>query len=718
MGDLNLLFWTSTRTPVILQTEVAECGLACMAMVAAHHGKPDVLPDLRSDYSSSRGTSLRTLLAVATGLGLHARPLKTDLEALEELPLPAILHWNLSHFVVLDKVSRSHYTIIDPALGRRRLTRGQLSDSFTGVCLELTPGPDFVSGEGRAATTSLPLLGPVDMLRANVTVIFLLGVVAQLISLSVPYYWQWMLDQALPSDDRALVTTLAAAFTCLLVLQVSMSAVRSWMITAASTRLRFQWFGNVASHMVRLPLDYFAKRSLGDVSSRFGAVEQIQHVLTSRFIESIMDGLLAALVLAVMLIYSPALTALAVVALATYALVRLGTQARIEFATKDSLIQGAKQSSHLFETIRGMQTVRLFGRGAARTAKWMDLLAGQLNKEVQVSRLQLLTQSSNTLMFGIERIFVIAIGVYLVFEGKLSIGMLVAFMGYKERFTESGSRLIDAIFELRLLRVHTERLRDITETQAEARPSPGHFAFDAPRISLEGVSFHHSVDQPPALRNISLAFGYGESVCITGPSGCGKSTLARVLLGLHRPQEGHIDVDGRAVDEVGLERYRELFGAVMQDDVLFAGTIEQNIHFFDSEPDIAWAHECAAMVGMDAEIRQMPMGYRTIVGDLGNGLSGGQKQRLFLARALYKRPRILILDEATSHLDIENERLVNQAIERAAVTRIVIAHRPETIAIADRIIKMENGAVVFDQTVERGERKRDLVHRLVGAATA
>jgi ATP-binding cassette subfamily B protein RaxB len=218
-----------------------------------------------------------------------------------------------------------------------------------------------------------------------------------------------------------------------------------------------------------------------------------------------------------------------------------------------------------------------------------------------------------------------------------------------------------------------------------------------PRICLHNVSFSHSSNLPPTLRDISLTIEFGESICITGPSGCGKSTLARILLGLCDPGDGEIRVNEASAGDYGLDAYRSLFGAVMQDDVLFAGTIEQNVHFFDPEPDLLWAHECSKMVGIHDEILAMPMKYRTLIGDLGTGLSGGQKQRLFIARALYRWPRILVLDEATSHLDIDGERLVNEAIDLAAVTRIMIAHRPETIASARRVLRLENGSIVEDR---------------------
>lgn len=718
MALLNLDYWKAKRTPTLLQTELAECGLVCVAMVAAHHGRRETMAALRGWFASSRGATLRTILAASSMLGLRTRALKVEIDGLTELPLPAILHWELSHFVVLDKVSGARFTILDPSLGKRVLTRDEVSQGFTGVCVEMSPGPGFVPDAGERASDALPLLGKIDALKSNLAVAVLLGLATQIASLSVPYYWQWMLDQALPSGDRALVGTLALAFTCLLVFQVSMNSVRSWLITSVSTKARFQWFGNVASHVIQLPLDYFSRRSLGDIASRFSSIEQIQHVLTSRFLESIMDGALALVVFLVMLVYSPPLALIAATALGIYALARFATQDRIESATKSALMHSAKQGSHLLETIRGMQTVRLFGRGADRSARWMNLLAAQVNEETQVARLQLLSTGANTLLFGLERIAVIALGIYLVLDSKLSIGMLVAFIGYKEQFTDSSSRLTDAFFELRLLRVQSERLRDITGTAAEPQDEPTPLDIGTPVLALENVTFHHASDQPAAISNISLTLDYGESVCITGPSGCGKSTLARVILGLHVPQQGRVKVNGLEAGEIGFQRYRRLFGAVMQDDVLFAGTIEQNIHFFDAEPDIAWAHECARMAGIESEILQMPMKYRTLIGDLGTGLSGGQKQRIFLARALYTRPQILVLDEATSHLDVENERLVNLAIERASITRIIIAHRPETIAMADRVVRMDGGRVVLDQAVDVGHPPLELVHGLAGSPAA
>lgn len=704
--ELDIRFWPRKRTPVLLQSEIAECGLVCVAMIAAYHGRRDALPMLRTAFSSLRGTTLASVLAAAGGIGLKARALKAEIDGLGDLPMPAILHWNLNHFVVLERVAGDRFTIIDPVVGRRVVRHSEFTASYTGICAELVPGPDFVATlPDEEAREPLPLLGRIDALKSNVAVLIALGLVAQFAALTVPYYWQWILDEALPTGDERLVWTLAAAFGCLLLLHLGVGAIKSWLVTSLATRLRFQWYGNVVNHLVRLPLDYFYKRSLGDVTSRFSAIEQIQHVLSSRFLESIMDGFLACVVLAIMAIYSPTLTIVPCVAVALYVVTRLLSRPPLETATKSALVNSARQASHFMETVRGMQTVRLFGRGRDRSLVWLNLLTDQINDETRVARLQLGIHSINLLSFGAERIVVIAVGVHLVLASKMTIGMLVAFIGYKEQFSESAGRLIDAIFDLRLLGAQTERLRDLTDCEPEQDGFIS-IAPETPRIGLHNVSFSHSSDLPPTLRNVSLNIEFGESICITGPSGCGKSTLARLLLGLCEPGDGEIRVNDAIASDYGLDAYRSLFGAVMQDDVLFAGTIEQNIHFFDLEPDLAWAHECSRMVGIHDEIVAMPMKYRTLIGDLGTGLSGGQKQRLFIARALYRRPRILVLDEATSHLDIDGERRVNEAIDLAAVTRIMIAHRPETIASARRVLRLENGSIVDDRVNTRTRRIR------------
>jgi ATP-binding cassette, subfamily B, bacterial CvaB/MchF/RaxB len=448
---------------------------------------------------------------------------------------------------------------------------------------------------------------------------------------------------------------------------------------------------------MRLPVEWFEKRHTGDIMSRFASIQQIQQTLTTSFIEVVLDGLLVVVTLAMMAIYSLTLTAIAMGCVAVYALLRWAFFRPLREATEEAIVHDAKKASHFLESIRGVQSIKLFNRQQDRQSRFMNLVVDAMNANIATRKLDLLFGVLHKLVFGLERVAVIWVGALLVMDQRFSVGMLFAFFAYKEQFALRVSGLIDKMVEIKMLKLQGERLADIVlsapevETQMPARQR------ELPAsIELQGVQFAYSEGEASVLNNLNLSIDPGESVAIVGPSGCGKTTLLKLMLGIHAPRSGQIRVGGVPLAQIGLRHWRDMIGTVMQDDQLFAGSIADNISFFEAHPDTAWVEECARIAAVHDEIGEMPMGYHTLIGDMGTSISGGQKQRILLARALYKRPRILFLDEATSALDVDREREVNQAIRQLSLTRIVVAHRPETIASAGRVIVLHAGRVAQD----------------------
>ncbi|MCK3836584.1 MULTISPECIES: peptidase domain-containing ABC transporter [Pseudomonas] len=693
------------RLPLVLQTEATECGLACLAMVAGFHGYHSDLIDLRRRFNVSlKGMSLRQLIQAAHQLQLGTRALKLELDNLSELKLPCVLHWNFSHFVVLQAVDARGVTLHDPAMGIRRLSLDEVSKCFTGVALELWPDSGFEKQENPPRIHLWRMMGKVSGLYRSLAQVLLLAVVLEVFSLISPFFLQWTLDHVIVSDDRDLLSTLALGFGLLLLMQQAVSGVRAWVMIHMGTLLSVQWQANVFTHLLRLPTQYFEKRHLGDVVSRFGAVNNIQQTLTTAFLSAVLDGLMAIATLGMMLLYSPRLAAIAIVVMSLYALGRWIWYRPLRNATEEEIVHAARQQSHFLETARGIRSLKLFQRQDERRSVWLGLLVSQINAGLRTQKLQLFYQQLNGLLFGVENLLVIWLGATMVMDGEFSVGVLIAFTAYKTQFDTRVANLIDKFFELRMLQLQGERLADIVLHPPEDSLSN----IDAQSlrdreasIEVAGLRYRYSDQDPWVLDGLDLRVNAGESVAIIGPSGCGKSTLFNVLLGILPPQEGHIRVAGLDLSQLGLEGLRELVGTVLQDDVLFAGSLAENISFFDSHMDLSWVQECAQMAAIHDDIISMPMGYSTLVGDMGTVLSGGQKQRVMLARAFYKRPRILLLDEATSHLDVQCEQRVNAAIQTLRITRIMIAHRPETIASADRVIVMGQGRVVQDAGHER-----------------
>ena len=684
--------------PMILQTEAAECGLACMAMIAAHHGLQSDLPTLRQRFSVSlKGVTLADMVRLAGQLQLNARALRAEMVHLPELATPCVLHWDLNHFVVLKEVRRGMAVIHDPARGVRRLPLAEVSKHFTGVVLELTPQADFKPHTERQSVTLRQLLGRVTGLRRSLLQIFTLALALEGFMLLAPFFMQWVVDSVLVSLDRDLLVTLGLGFGLLVLITVATGAIRSWAVLHLSTTLNLQWLSNVFAHLMRLPVSWFEKRHTGDVMSRFGAVQMIQQTLTTSFIEAMLDGVLVVVTLAMMLVYSGTLTAIAMASVVAYAALRWAFFRPLRDATEESIIFEARRSTHFLESLRGVQSIKLFNRQEDRQARFMNLVVDAMNANVVTRQLDLMFGVGHKLVFGLERIAMIWVGALLVMDHTFSVGMLFAFIAYKEQFAQRVSALIDKVVEVKMLKLQGERLADIVlaepEPQAEFAPRMQDLSAS---VELRGLHFAYSDTEAAILRGLTLSIEPGESVAIVGPSGCGKTTLLKVMLGVHAPDSGEIRVGGQPLRQVGLRAWRDMIGTVMQDDRLFAGSITDNISFFDADVDPDWVEECARIAAVKDDIKAMPMGFHTLIGDMGASLSGGQRQRILLARALYKRPKILFLDEATSALDVEREREVNQAIKQLDLTRIIVAHRPETIASATRVIVMHDGKVAQD----------------------
>lgn len=689
------------RLPLVLQTEATECGLACLAMIANYHGHHTTLMELRRKFSVSlKGVTLKHLIHTADRLRFGTRAVRVELDELGKLKLPCVLHWNFNHFVVLKAFDGQCLTLHDPGQGVRQLSLGEASKGFTGVVLEVWPENDFQQQSAPIQVGLMRMLGRVTGLYRALGQVLLLALALEVFSLVSPFLLQWTIDNVLVAQDRDLLTTLMIGFGLLLLMKQLVSLVRDWVTIYMSTLLGVQWQANVFSHLLRLPIQYFEKRHLGDVVSRFGAVGKIQQTLTATFFSTVLDGLMSLATLILMLVYSPLLAMIAVLAMVLYILIRWVWYQPLRRASEEQIVHAARVDSHFLETLRGMRTLKLFLRQSERRGAWLSLLVTQINAGLRTQKLQLLYTQLNSLVFGLENLLAIGFGASLVMDNKFSVGVLMAFIAYKGQFVGRVASLVDHLFELRMLRLQGERLADIVlhppeDTQnalSMSAWSPGTIDID-----IQGLKYRYSDQEPWVLDGIDLHIAQGQSIAVTGASGCGKSTLVNLMLGILQPTTGHIRMAGSDLRHLDIDTWRSRIGTVLQDDCLFAGSLMENITFFESSPDLDWAIECANKASMHEEVLAMPMGYNTLVGDMGTVLSGGQKQRLLLARALYKRPEILILDEATSHLDISCEQRVNRAIKALDVTRIIIAHRAETIASVDRVVRLEAGRIVQDR---------------------
>jgi len=694
----KLQFGFAKRLPIYLQAESTECGLACLAMVASYHSYDTDLTSLRQRFSLSlKGMTMARLVEIASALHFAARPLRVELDELCLLQRPCILHWNLNHFVVLKEVRRGQVIIHDPASGLRKFSMAEVSAHFTGIALELTPTPAFRRFRERQKIRWREMMGKVIGLKRSLTQIFMIAIALEIFSMGAPLFNQWVIDEAIVTGSRDLLYTLAIGFCLLMVTRTATEALRGWAVTVMGTTLNLQWLANVFKHLVNLPIPYFEKRHMGDIMARFNSINTIQNSLTTSFVESLLDGLMSIATLLMILVYTPLLAAISITAMILYGLLRVSLYGGLRMANEREIVFAAKQQTLFMETIRGIQSIRLFNKGDERVSQWLNIVISQKNCNLRTQRLLLIFKTANQFLFGLENISVILFGAVAVMDNKFSIGMLMAFISYKEQFAKRISSLIDKMYELKMLQLQAARLADIVLTEPE-RDKAREIAVPTdtlsnPAIAIKNLSFRYAEGEPYLIENCNLTIGVEESVAIVGPSGCGKTTLLKLMLGLCKPSAGEVLVHGACIHQMGLTNYRRFVSAVLQEDKLFAGSIADNICFFALDRDDSLIRDCAIQSAIHEEILAMPMGYNTFIGDMGSALSGGQKQRILLARALYRKPKILFLDEATSNLDVTNERIVNTTIRQLKLTRIVIAHRPETIACADRVVELASGRI-------------------------
>jgi ATP-binding cassette subfamily B protein RaxB len=510
-----------------------------------------------------------------------------------------------------------------------------------------------------------------------------------------PYYMQWVVDEVLVSFDESLLTVLALGFALIAIISVVTDAVRSWLILRLSSLLNMQMGVNLLRHLLRLPMNFFESRHVGDIVSRFGSLAQIRERITTGFVETLVDGVMAITVLVMMALYSLKLTAIVLGTIALYAIVRLVLYRPLHQATEELIQSSAKEQSNFLENIRGMQTIKLFGNESQRQGLWQNRYAEVINSEIRLGRLNISFSSFNKLLFGLENVLVIYFAAIMVMANSLSVGMVLAFIAYKGQLTNRFSNLIEQIIQFKMMRLHLDRIADIALT-AQEKFREGDAVLTEPKgqLTLEGICFAYSNDEPLILNEVTLSLNAGNSIVITGPSGCGKTTLMKIMLGLLQPTSGKILLDGKDITQVGLKNYRKHIAAVMQDDTLLAGSIADNISFFDPQPNLLNIEKCAHLAAIHDDINKMTMGYNSLVGDMGSNLSGGQVQRLLLARALYQSPCVLFMDEATSHLDKENEAKISEQIQHLPMTRITIAHRQETINMAEQVYQLNNGTLI------------------------
>jgi len=680
----------SRKLPVILQTEASECALACLAMVANFYGHNMDLQSLRARYGlSMKGVDVQELQNIATKLQLSSRPVRLELSELVNLKLPCILHWKLKHFVVLKKITGKKVIIHDPALGERHYNFSEVSDFFTGVAVELTPEISFQATKLIQKLSWNQLWSSIQGLNSGLLKLFVLSLLLQAFAMLAPLYMQTVVDVVVVSQDYSLLNILALGFCLLLMIDLITSLFRGLLLISMSSQFSLQLASGLFYRLMNLPLEWYEKRHSADIISRFGSLDTIQKFFTVTIVEGLVDGLMVLGTLSLMWMYQKDLTLIVLFVLFLYGLVRNLLYAPLRRLNEEQIQFKAQETSYFIESIHSAQAIKLANFQQQRQQQWSNKFADTTNVGIRLGQLNLGYRAINQLLFGLENIIIIYLAAKSVMGNEMSLGMLFAFIAYKAQFVSKSTNLIEKLIQLRMLDLHLQRVADIALTAPEVKLETIEYGLSAGGdIEVQNLSYRYSENEKDIIEKFNCTITTGESVAIVGPSGVGKTTLMKLLVGLLTPQSGKILLNGVDIQDIGTQNFRNQLGVVMQDDSCLSGTIADNICFFDPKIDLERVRACASLAMIDSDIMAMPMAYHSMIGEMGATLSGGQQQRVLLARALYRKPSILFLDEATAHLDEQTQSVINQNIAKLPITRVFIAHRRSTIAMADRVIDL------------------------------
>jgi ABC-type bacteriocin/lantibiotic exporter with double-glycine peptidase domain len=701
------------QVPFVPQIEVTECGAACLTMILAYHGHHAPLAELRQACGISRGgADALALVRAARRYGLEADGVQVEMEQLGELPLPAVLHWDFEHFLVLERLAGKRAILVDPAVGRRAMSLEELGRHFTGIALMLKPTPSL-----RPRTRVRPSLAKYkEIFRSSLPSlgqILLASVGLQIVGLIFPVATQILLDSVIVPHQRAWLYGLCFALAAAVLTKALLTLVRSFVVQGLRNLLDQTLMTRFLGHLLHLPLGFFLQREAGDLVQRVHSNATVQNVLSSQSISALLDGFLLIGYAALMLAFDLKLGLVII----GFALVRvtllLAVRGRSQLAMASELTGSGREFGALLEALSGLETTKASGAENRMVQRWAHRMTVRVNSSLERRKLGMVASHSTILLQGLGTALVFLVGGEQVIAQRMTIGTFASFLALQGLFLAPLESLLQTVSQLQYLGNHLERLDDVLTTAVEPSGSldPGRLRG---AIELKGVDFSYAPSEPPTLQDVSVRIRPGEKVAIVGPSGAGKSTLARLLLGMHLPSRGRIAFDGRDLSKLELQKVRKQMGVVLQDTFLFDDTVRANLSLKGEEIPIERLRVAAELACVDDVIAALPEGFATRLGDNGNVLSGGQRQRLNLARALAQEPAVLLLDEATSALDLETERRVHANLARLGCTRILIAHRLATVQDADRILVLHQGRVVQEGTyadlAEREGLFRTLVH--------
>jgi ATP-binding cassette, subfamily B, bacterial HlyB/CyaB len=708
------------RFPLVEQAEEMDCGAACLAMLCKHHGIPMTLGKLRELANvTTQGATLDSLARAGESLGFTTRGVQCTYESLLGFDLPFIVHWEGYHYIVVYGLSKRHVWVADPAIGFKKMSVEEFERGWSGTCLLFTPGQDMVP----LAASRSPWVRFVGYLKPYKKILghlVMATFVIQMLGVVPPLIIQNILDGVIVHQNVSLLHLLIVGLIISNLFTQIMSTIRAFLANFMVRNMDFSMMSQFFKHTMSLPFSFFAKRKTGDIFARFEENQTIRAFLTESTVTTVLNLLMVFIYFTIMFLYNVKMTLLLIAFIIPIMALTVLVTPKIKNYAREVFTSTTDAKAFLMETLGGVETVKGMGSERPVRLKWEKKYVKALETQYRAQVFHILVGLASQLLNAATTIAILWVGASLVLARELTIGQLIAFNALMGSVLSPLMGLIGLWSLLNDAGVAMERLGDVLDMEPEQKPEDLPSRVVLPdlqgEIRLEGIYFRYGGNETPyVLENISLDIKPGELVAIVGRSGSGKTTLAKLLVGFYIPTEGKVVVDGYDMSVIDKEYYRAQVGYVMQSNLLFSGTIAENIASGDDSPDRRRIEEVAKMADAHAFISKMPLGYEQIVGERGVGLSGGQIQRLCIARALYHDPRLLVFDEATSALDTQSESNIigNMNDILKGRTAVIIAHRLSTIMRADKILVLYEGAIVEQGRHEELVGKKGMYYELV-----
>ena len=708
------------RFALVEQAEEMDCGAACLAMICRHYSIPMTLGKLRELANvTTQGATLDSLARAGESLGFTARGVQCTYESLLGFELPFIVHWEGYHYVVVYGVSKQQVWVADPAVGFKKMNVEEFERGWSGTCLVFTPGQDMV----QLAAARSPWMRFVAYLRPYRKILgqlFIATFVIQMLGIVPPLIIQNILDGVIVHQNVSLLHLLIVGLIISNVFTQLMSTIRAYLANYMVRNLDFTMMSQFFKHTMSLPFSFFAKRKTGDILARFQENVTIRSFLTESTVTTMLNLLMVFIYFTIMFLYNVKMTLVLIAFVIPILALTVLVTPKIKNYARNVFTASTDAQAFLMETLGGVETVKGMGIERPVRLKWEKKYAKALEVQYRAQAFNILVGLGSQLLNAATTIAILWVGADLVLAHELSIGQLIAFNALMGSVLAPLMGLVGLWSRLADAGVAMERLGDVLDMEPEQKPADLPSRVVLPdlqgEIRLEGIYFRYGGNETPyVLENISLDIKPGELVAIVGRSGSGKTTLAKMLVGFYTPTEGKLQVDGYDISVIDKDYYRAQVGYVMQSNLLFSGTIAENIASGDESPDRRRIEEVAKMADAHAFISKMPLGYEQIVGERGVGLSGGQIQRMCIARALYHDPRLLVFDEATSALDTQSESNIigNMSDILKGRTAVIIAHRLSTIMRADKILVLYEGAIVEQGRHEELVDRKGMYYQLV-----